>query len=493
MAQVMVGGTLLVLIVLLVLPGLLVFNTLRYPRRRPDMVRPVERLQIDLPAAAERLAQALRFPTVASEGPEADGKPFQGLHDFLQLSYPGVHRSLTREVVNDWSLLYTWPGTDPARQPILLMAHLDVVPVEPGTEGQWQHPPFAGEIAEGYIWGRGALDNKASVLGVFEAVEQLLEQGFQPACTVYLAFGHDEEVGGEHGARQVAALLESRGVRLDFLLDEGMVVGHGLIPGVAAPVAMIGIAEKGFMTLELTARGAGGHASMPPPRTAIGRLSTAIQRIEAAPMPAAIRGPVRQLFDRVGPEMPFVRRVIFANLWLFERLVTRQLARSEATNAVIRTTVAVTMTTAGSTDNALPLEAKAILNIRILPGDDMAGAVEHVRRVIGDPEVSIRVLGGAQPSAVSVTDSAGFRALSETIDQVFPGAVVAPGLLVAGTDSKHYLSLTGAAYRFMPLRMTHEDLERIHGQNERIATESYAEVIGFYARLIRNAGGEAIR
>jgi carboxypeptidase PM20D1 len=493
MTETMAAGMLVTVVVMLALAGLLLLNTLQSPRRRIEVV-PRERLQIDMEAAAGRLAAAIRFPTVAAETPEEmDSTPFKGLHAFLEAVFPRVHRSLTREVVNEWSLLYTWPGTDPDRRPILLMAHLDVVPVEPGTEAQWEHAPFSGEMADDYVWGRGALDNKASVLGILEAVEGLLEQGFRPACTVYLAFGHDEEVGGRHGARQIASLLETRGVRFEFLLDEGLVVGHGLIPGVVAPVAMIGIAEKGLMRLELTARGVGGHASMPPPRTAIGRLSAAIQRIEATPMPAAIRGPVRQLFDHVGPEMPFVRRVIFANLWLFERLVTWLLVRREATNAVLRTTIGATMTSAGSADNVLPLEAKAILNVRILPGDDMASVVEHLQKVIRDPEVRIRVLSGNEPSFVSATDTPSFRALSAAIEQVFPGAVVAPGLFVAGSDSKHYLSLTEAAYRFLPFRMTQEDLERIHGRNERIATESYAEVIAFYAQVIRNVAREAIR
>jgi carboxypeptidase PM20D1 len=480
------------IVVLVVLAALLLFKTLRSPRR-PPQVGPPRRLQIDMRAAAERLAEALRFETVSSEGTDGlDGKPFKDLHDFIERSYPGVRRSLTCEVVNDKSLLYTWPGTDLTRRPILLIAHLDVVPIEAGTDGQWEHAPFAGEIADGYVWGRGALDNKASVLGILEAVEHLLEQGFQPACTVYLAFGHDEEVGGGRGAGQIASLLKSRGVYLDFLLDEGLVVGHGLIPGVTAPVAMIGIAEKGLVSLELTARGEGGHASMPPSRSAIGRLSTAIHQIEATPMRAAIRGPVRQLFDHVGPEMPFVRRVIFANLWLFERLVTGQLARSVGTNALIRTTAAVTLLNAGSTDNALPLEAKAIVNMRILPGDDMASAIEHVRHVIGDPEVSIRVLSGGEPSSVSATTSPSFRALSLTIGQVFPGVLVAPGLFIAGSDSRHYLSLAAAAYRFLPLRMTEEDLGRIHGVNERISTDSYAEVIVFYAQLMQNSAGKTI-
>ena len=331
------------------------------------------------------------------------------------------------------------------------------------------------------------MDDKVAVLGSLEAVELLLAQGFRPTRTVYLAFGHDEEIGGHQGAARIASLLRSRGVRLEYLIDEGLCIGHGLIPGVAAPLAMIGIAEKGRLVLELTARTGGGHASMPPAQTAIGILSAAIQRLETNPMPTAMKEPVRQLFASVGPAMPFLQRVVLANLWLLEPLVRYQLAGSPSTNALVRTTAAVTMARAGTKENLLPTEATATVDFRILPGDTIAAVMEHVSRVINDPRITIRRLQGSEPSPVSDTTAASFNAVAASIQRAFPDAVVAPGLVIAGTDSKHYISISDAAYRFLPLRLTPEDLPRIHGTDERIAVDNYAEIIAFYLQLLRDS------
>ncbi len=470
-----------------VLPVVVLVRGLFFECRQLE-VTPLAAFKVDGTTAAERLGEAIQFKTISHQDPGGlNPQAFQDLHRFLERAFPKVHHSLSREVINEHSLLYTWKGTDGKSKPILLMAHMDVVPVDPGTEGEWVQPPFSGRIADGYIWGRGSMDLKVSVLGSLEAVELLLSQGFQPTRTIYLAFGHDEEIGGQQGAMKIASLLKSRGVRLEYVLDEGLPVGHGLIPGVPVPVAMIGIAEKGYLTIELSVAGTGGHASMPPPHTAIGTLSAAIQRLESNPMPAAITEPIRQMFSCVGPEMSFTRRMILANLWLFEPLVNRQLAASPATNALLRTTAAVTMVQGGTKENVLPAEAKAIVNFRVLPGNTVASVTAHVRRVIDDPAVTIRTLNEIEPSPVTPTDSETFRTLTKTIRQVIPDVVVAPSLLVAGTDSKHYLPLTDATYRFLPIRLTGEDLQRIHGTNERIAIKHYAEIISFYVQLIRNS------
>lgn len=473
--------------VLVLLFAVLLFRALRPNSRQIEVAAPPD-IALDTTAAAGRLAEAVRFRTISPDEPrEFDPGALLGLHDFLRTSYPNVHRALIREVVNDHSLLYTWKGTDARQKPILLMAHLDVVPVEPGTEKDWIQPPFSGRIADGHIWGRGSIDDKSSVLGILEAVEFLVGQEFRPSRTVYLAFGHDEESRGHEGAEKIAALLKSRGVALDYLLDEGLVIADGLIPGVTAPVAMIGTAEKGWLTLELTAADTGGHASMPPRHTAIGILATAIHRLEANPMPAALRPPVTQLFACVAPEMSFVRRMVFANLWFFGPLVKHQLARSPATNAAIRTTTAVTVVKGGTRDNVLPKAATAIVNFRILPGQSTATVTEYVRGVIADPRVNIKPVKREEPSPVSATDSESFRTLATTIRQIFPKVLVAPGLVVARTDSAHFLAITLTAYRFRPLSLTPADLNRIHGTNERIAIDSYAALIKFYVQLLQNS------
>src|SRR5438876_888335 len=259
---------------------------------------------IDRDRAAEHLAAAIRFRTVSHQDPSEDDRTqFAGLRTFLARTYPKVHRSLVRELVNGDGLLYTWKGADASAKPVLLMAHQDVVPVEPGTEGRWVHPPFGGAIADGFVWGRGALDDKASLVFLMEAVESLLADGFRPPRTVYLASGFDEEVGGLEGAARIAALLAERGVRLDYVLDEGRFVSQGVVPGVQEPVASIGIAEKGYVSVELVAETEGGHSSRPPPETAIGLLAAAIDRLERHPMPARLRGAPRREMQALAPYM----------------------------------------------------------------------------------------------------------------------------------------------------------------------------------------------
>ena len=443
--------------------------------------------------AAERLAGAVRIPTI-SHGDSAsfDAEAFQALHAHLQSAFPRVHAQLRREAIGTHSLLYSWEGTDPSLKPILLAGHLDVVPVEPGTEGKWRHDPFAGRIADGYVWGRGAIDNKSAVLGTLEAVEMLVEAGFRPARTVYLAYGHDEEVGGTRGAREIAALLKRRGVRLEMVLDEGGVIGDGVMPGVAAPTALVGIAEKGFVSVELSTRAAGGHSSLPPRESAVGILSAAVARLEAHPMPARLEAPTRQLFTRIAPELPFAQRAVFANLWATRPLVLRTLERGgPTTNAMVRTTTAVTVFQAGSKDNVLPSQARAMVNFRILPGDSVAGVLAHVRRVVDDPRVAVKPAGrfSAEPSAVSGTASASFRTLERTIRSVTPEAVVTPYLVVVVTDARYYAALSESVYRFLPVPLTPRDLERMHGTDERISVRDYEGAIRFYRQLIVNAAG----
>jgi carboxypeptidase PM20D1 len=327
------------------------------------------------------------------------------------------------------------------------------------------------------------------VLGTLEAVEILLGEGFQPRRTIYLAFGHDEEIGGREGATQIATLLQSRGVELEYVLDEGLAVTEGIVPNVSEPVALVGIAEKGYVSLELTVEGEPGHSSTPPAHTAVGLLSTAIHELERNQMPLKVETATRHLFCTLAPEMSFAMRMVFANLWLFAGLVKRQLAASPVTNALVRTTTAATIFEAGVKENILPPRARAVVNFRVLSSDTVAGVVEHAQRAISDPRVEIKPLGGfkSEPSFVSDTASPSFKSLVRTIRQVFPGVLVAPGLVLGGTDSRHYAALTRSIYRFSPIRVTGEDLDRIHGTDERISIEGYGQVVRFYLQLIQNS------
>ncbi len=471
--------------ILVVLAAILVIRTLSLPPA-PEPRDPAKPHAIDIDRAAARLASAIQIKTLShgGEGP-VEGPAFLQLHDFLATTYPVAHQKLTREVVNEYSLLYKWEGTDPQAAPIALLAHLDVVPT-PRPEA-WEHPPFAGVVADGFIWGRGALDDKSSVLAILEAAEALLAAGFEPSRTIYFAFGHDEEDSGHQGAEQIAKLLGERGVHLEFVLDEGSVVIEGAMPGVREPVALIGVAEKGFATLELRAKADGGHSSMPPKGGVIARLARALDRLENHPMPANIRAPVDGMLLALAPHMPFGMRMVMANQWLFEPVLIGIFASAHNSNAMIRTTTAMTVVRGGVKDNVLPQQGRAVLNFRILPGETSADVLEHVRAVVDDPEVAIEVLETHEPTAVSRTDAVGYRAIAEATSQLFPTAAVAPSLVIAATDSHHYVDVASDLYRFLPVHMQPEDLDRLHGVNERLAVADYQRMIDFYIRVIQQS------
>jgi len=442
-------------------------------------------------ALLDHLAEAVQIRTISDEDrSHIDRAPFGEFHAFLERTYPLVHRDLRREVVAEHSLLYTWEGADPAVPPVLLMGHLDVVGIEPGTEDDWEHPPFAGERDEEHLWGRGSIDDKGSVVALFEAVEGLLAEGFRPDVTLHLAIGHDEEIGGTEGAAAVSALLASRGTRLDFVLDEGGAVVSDLLPGITGPVALLGIGEKGYLNLELVAEGGGGHSSVPPPHTAIGLLAAAVQRLEAGPMPARLEVQAG-FFAALTPVVGGFRGLALRHLDRLGSLVERRLSALPSGSALIRTTCAVTMIEGGVKPNQLPQSARAVANFRLLPGDTAAGVLAHVRAVVGE-EITVRQVEGgfsAEPSARADTGSASYRLVAETIEEVFPGATVAPWVVMGATDSRHYLPIAENVYRFSPFRFTPEDMSRMHGTGERLRLADADGAVAFYRRLVMRTCG----
>lgn len=476
-----------ILLLLLVLLAVIAARAARLPSRQLA-VEPVAAPVVP-DGATERFAAALRFRTI-SYGDRARFEPaeFDGFRAYLESAFPGTHAALGRELIGGHSLLYTWTGSDPSLAPVLLMGHYDVVPVEAGTEGSWTRPPFAGVIDGGYVWGRGALDDKVAVLAILESVEALVNEGYVPRRTVLLSFGHDEEVSGVEGATAVARTLAERGVRPEFVLDEGGAIAAGLLPGVDAPVALVGVAEKGYLSLRLVAAGAGGHSSIPPRETAVTILARAITRLADRPLPARMEKPTRAMFETLAPEMGFGGRAALGNLWLFQPLLVRILTRSPETNAMLRTTTAPTMLAGSPKDNVLPIAATAIINFRLLPGDSSAGVLEHVRRAIDDDRVTVEIEGPvSEPPPVSAAEGPAWDAIRQTIGQTFPGILVAPFLLTGATDARHFTGLTPEVYRFGFARITKGEALRAHGTDERIAVDDYARGIGFYRQLILNS------
>lgn len=477
------------LLCIVVICGVVLFKALTFTSKQIES-EPMTAITIDKQRAAKNLSQAIRYKTISSQDPSKfDDDQFTAFHKFLAEAFPKIHSQLKKEVINNYSLLYTWKGSDESLKPVVLMAHFDVVPVSHGTESNWTYPPFSGRIADGYIWGRGSLDDKGCLLSTMEAVETLLADGYKPRRTVYLAYGHDEEIDGNNGAAYIAESLKSRNVKAEWIMDEGAIITKGLVPGVAPPVSLVGIAEKGYLTLVLTVEQEGGHSSMPPPRSAVGILSSAIHNIQNNPFPEKMEGPGMQLFDYVGPEMPFGMKLLFANRWLFRSLIKSELEKTNSMNASIRTTIAPTVFNAGTKENVLPQKATAMVNFRLIPGDSVEYVIEHVKKSINDPRVMVSTSSHhpQEASAVSDINTESYQVLQRTIRQVFPQSVVAPFLVLAGTDTKHYEDISGNIYRFVPMRFTSEDLGRIHGTNERLSIDNLEEMIKFYIQLIRNS------
>jgi len=472
----------------LLLIAVLLIRTLRYTRHHGEKNQVIPG-DLDIDEAAERLSEAISFETISTQGSnDFNEDAFLKMHRFLDSAFPNIHRKLSKEIINEYSLLYTWHGKNPELKPVMYTCHIDVVPIEPGTEKDWKHPPFEGKISDGFIWGRGAMDVQGGVLAIMEAVEHLLETGFEPERTIYLGFGHDEEVDGHLGAFAIGKLLQERNVELEFLLDEGTPIVHDILPDLPNPVALVAVAEKGYLSLELSAMAEGGHSSVPQGLTSIAILSEAVHKLENNPIKGKVDGLVKRTMEAIGPQMPLLYRIVMANLWLFGGFIKRELDRMPATKAAMSTTIATTIFESGIKENVLPTQARAIVNFRIHPNDSIESVKEHVRKAINDPRIGIRELNGSiNPSLVSDVEQPSYRVLRKTIKNVFPEVVVAPTLMVGATDARHYAALTNNIYRFLPLRADESDLDRVHGTNERLSKHNYHEMIFFYTKLIKRS------
>lgn len=494
----------------------------------------VVKVPVDADAAAERLSKAITFPTVSNQDrSDFDEKAFDDFHQYLVDTYPLVHANLKREILGDprkFSLLYTWEGRDPSLAPVVLMGHQDVVPVVPGTEKEWEHDPFSGDIADGYVWGRGSLDDKVMILAILEAVEMHLEDGFQPTRTVYLVFGQDEEVMGLEGVRHVVSALQSRGVgEVALVLDEGLPLAPGLFPGIADPIALIGTAEKGYATLQLKVEGPGGHSAMPPRNSNIGILAEAVTKLEANPFPYRITQAVRDQFRFLGPELPEKYHEVLADVafggereeaapadehrhrvhvhehghtncptaaWHAqtdsEDQFVKYMLSGAQTTAMLHTTTAVTMIDGGVKENVLPPIATALVNFRIVQGETVQSVVEQVKKVINDDRVEVTVLSDrVDPSPVSDPYGNEYRVIEKSIRQTWgtPDLLVSPYLVIGGADAKYFAAtIAKNVYRFTAVRVeSAADTARWHGVNERVAVTEYARSIGFFHHLIANA------
>lgn len=436
--------------------------------------------------AVGKLQALVRIPTVSYDDERAiDKTAFEALITELDLLFPLLHQHLELTRIREHSLLFHWKGRS-ADRPVVLMAHTDVVPVD--ESAPWQHPAFAGVIADGALWGRGTLDDKGALVGVCEAVETLLQRDFVPAQDVWLSFGAREEVSGPDAAETVK-VLQDKGVRPWLVLDEGGAIAHEAFPGVQRPLGVVGVAEKGTTTIRIRADGLGGHSSTPAPNGPTARIARAVVRLEKRPFPVSLPAPTVEMFRRLAPHAPVALRPLLANAHRLGPLLARALlAAGPEPAALVRTTMAVTMLEGSKAYNVIASSASAAVNLRLQIGDNVAGALAHLRKAIHDDSLSLEILDANEPSPVSPVDDPAFELLAATITELFPDAVVTPYVMMAATDSRFFTTICPRVYRFTPYRMSRAQRESIHGYDEHLGIDDLEQGVEWYQRLI-----EAIR
>jgi carboxypeptidase PM20D1 len=433
------------------------------------------------PAVAQ-LQALVRIPTVSHRDPDlVDVAAFDEFVAELARQFPLLHEHLELTRVDTHGLLFHWSGASSER-PVVLMAHLDVVPVE--EDAPWQHPPFGAEIHDGAVWGRGTLDDKGELVAICVAVERLLEQGVTPAQDVWLSFGCNEEVSGAAAVLAVEELTR-RGVRPWFVIDEGGAIAAEAFPGVAVPVGVVGVTEKGVTSVELRVDGRGGHASTPARNGPTVRLAKALARLDKHPMAASVPDPTIELFRRMAPHAPRALRPLMANASRLRPVLTRALiAAGPEPAAMTRTTFAITTLSGSPALNVIASTAKAGVNIRIMVGDTVAGVLEHVRRTIDDDQVQVSVIDENEPSPISPIDDDAFRLIESTIAEVFPDAIPAPYVMMAATDARFFTRICSRVYRFAPFRMTKAQRESIHSYDEHLGVDAFVDGVRWYQLLI---------
>ncbi len=467
---------LLISVVMMSLASLLVYNAVMLSSKQLASER-LERLNLS-DEVFQNLSKAIQYPTISfGEKVPVDSITFIDFHKFLEATFPLTHATLSLEKINTYSLLYTWEGSEASKKPIIFMSHQDVVPVDEPTLKDWEAGPFEGKISKTDIIGRGSMDDKASLIALLEAVELLLEESFKPSQTIYLAFGHDEEVGGSKGAAEIVKYLKSKDVQAAMTLDEGGFLAENMVPGIDKPIAMVNLAEKGFASFNLIVKTQGGHSSQPPKENTIGMLAQAIVNLENNQLPYQLVTPIDYQLEYIGAELPFLKKLAFANPWLFEKRIL------ESLNA--HTTTAPTIIQGGVKNNVIPTVASATINFRILPGETIASVKQHIENSISNKIEVVPVGFLTNPSPVSRIDSEVYAILEKTIRSMFPNSIVVPGLVGGGTDARYFYEISDDVYRFYPIRVQPESMTRLHGIDEKISKDNYKEIIEFSYHLIK--------
>jgi carboxypeptidase PM20D1 len=500
-------------LVLLLLIIIVVVKTYTYPFQKTEINSETFSPDIQIEEKSiSRLTGGIRIPTISNEIYEnTDFVPFGEFKRYLISVYPLVYEMMDTFTINDYGLVYRWKGKNPDLKPVLFLGHYDVVPVAGFNSGdlgkvekkvfdlnadfvpidkpqtEWEYSPFSGAVANGRIYGRGTLDMKGMVFSMLEAADTLLKEGFQPDQDIWFAFGHDEETGGEQGAVQIAKYLEEHGMRFDVVYDEGGIIADaGSIGAITRPIALIGVGEKGFLTLKIKVRSVGGHTSMPPKKSSLVLAAEIIKLLNDNQLPARIIPPVDSFLNQTGRDMNLISRLAISNQWLFKPMLLQTLSKSPAANALVRTTAAISMAKGSDAPNVLSSVAEVTVNFRLLQGDSVYGVIAHVKDLCKDYDVEIEVTSAREASGISPHNTKGFEKIRETVNKLYPEAIVSTYITVAGTDAYKYQRVSENIYRFMPVLINQHEQNTMHNENENISIDNYARMIWYFKELMKN-------
>jgi len=441
-------------------------------------------LRVDKERLTAKLQQAIRLKTISHiDQKMIDYKQFDQYLKLLENSFPKVFSECSKHIINQHSIVLHYE-LDNNKKPILLTSHIDVVPVEEGTENDWSHPAFEGIIADDYLWGRGTLDTKTTGISALEALETILEKGKKPSRSVVIAFGHDEEIGGANGAKAICDYFVEKQISFEFLMDEGGVIGTDVLDGVARPMATIGIAEKGYVDLELKVAGEGGHASTPPKHTALGVMSQVVCNLENKQMPLQLGVTTKLFLEAIAPYMSSVNRLILSNLWLFKPIFLKAFSNTNIGNALLRTTTASTMAKGSDASNVLPQFATATCNFRITPGESTTDLLKHIKDINKGISIDIHKIRMEEPSMVSDLTGEGFNTIATIIKSMTKEAIIVPYVMLAASDSRHYEQVCNKIFRFAPVIVSKKDISTIHNTNEKISLSNIEYCGNFYIQLL---------
>lgn len=473
--------------VIIVIVVIILVRTFTFPFLKADAIKDEIIISGTSEMAIRRLSEGIKIPTVSSYNyEETDFGTFNAFKAWLQSAYPGIYQNMETYTVNEYGLVFIWKGRNSRLDPILFLSHYDVVPA---GDDSWDYPPFSGAIAKDRIYGRGTLDMKSMLCAILEAADDLIISGFTPERDIYIAFGHDEEAGGLQGASEIVKDFREKNLTFDAIYDEGgVMLRKGSFGLVNSDIALIGVAEKGYVSYRIKVKGQGGHSSMPPTpmQSALGQAAVIVQKLEDNQMKARIIQPVQKLLINIGGAMSFINRMAIANQWLFGPGIISSFSKEPSANTLIRTTTAVTMIKGSDAENVLPPVAEITVNFRILPGNTVEQVSRHVEELCKGFDVEMSKNEELEPSDISTDTTRGYNAMKNAILRIYPGTIVSPYISVVSTDANKYKYVSNNIYRFIPVKLNNDELSSIHDVNEYISIENYGKMIAYFKEIMRD-------